>query len=174
MSQVFLGVGSNHQAGQNLQSALDALTERYGELVLSSVYESEAINSPGPNYLNLVVGLQTGESVETLFSWLRGLEHSHGRRREGPDRNRLPLDVDILTYDDRVGVFAGVRLPREEILTNAFVLQPLAEIASAAIHPSAGRTYGQLWADYRSKQKLWPVPFTWRGKDIPCAGLSRR
>lgn len=166
MSRVFLGIGSNRQAERHLRLALDALAERYGELELSSVYESEAVGCSGDNFLNLVAGLETDEPVEALSTWLKALENRHGRRRDGAGAAPLALDVDILTYDFAVGTIGGVRLPREEILKNAFVLQPLAEIAGEEVHPVAGQTYRSLWKQYRQNQKLWKVPFSWRGKRI--------
>ena len=70
------------------------------------------------------------------------------------------LDLDLLLYDDLVLDEKGLRLPREEILRNAFVLWPLAEIAPALVHPSAGKTYAELWADFdKSKETLAPIEF---------------
>ncbi|MFN2330122.1 MAG: 2-amino-4-hydroxy-6-hydroxymethyldihydropteridine diphosphokinase, partial [Chromatocurvus sp.] len=78
------------------------------------------------------------------------------------------LDIDILTYDDHVGVVDGVILPRPEILTNAFVLRPLAELAPDARHPELGQTYAALWAGYdQAAQALRPVAFLWRGRLLP-------
>lgn len=173
MSRVFLGIGSNRQAERHLQLALDALAERYGHLDLSSVYESEAVGFNGDNFLNLVAMLETDESVEVLSAWLKALENRHGRRRDGAGSAPLALDVDILTYDAAVGTVGGVRLPRDEILKNAFVLQPLAEIAGDDLHPIAGQTYRSLWKQYRQNQKLWKVPFSWRGQWISPRQLPR-
>jgi 2-amino-4-hydroxy-6-hydroxymethyldihydropteridine diphosphokinase len=64
-------------------------------------------------------------------------------------------------------VIDGVSIPRGEILKNAFVLQPLAEIAATAVHPQSGLTYGQLWQEFdKNKQKLFPIEFIWRGENI--------
>lgn len=152
--------------------ALNALADRYGPLEVSSVYESEAVGMTGANFLNLVVVLETSESLDSLSDWLKNLEDRHGRRRDGRDGGQLALDVDILSYDDLVGVFGEVRLPRAEILTNAFVLRPLAEVAGQDVHPPTGKTYAQLWKDYRHDQKLWKVSFTWRGEVISVADRS--
>jgi 2-amino-4-hydroxy-6-hydroxymethyldihydropteridine diphosphokinase len=165
LSRVFLGIGSNRQAPRHVGLALDGLADRYGKLELSSVYESEAVGFAGDNFLNLVVALNTRDPVGSLSDWLKGLENRHGRRRDCR-ACPLALDVDILTYDALVGEFAGVRLPRPELLKNAFVLQPLAEIAGDDSHPVTGRTYSDLWKAYRGRQKLWKVPFTWRGQLI--------
>ena len=55
-----------------------------------------------------------------------------------------------------------MRLPREEILYNAFVLWPLAELVPEGIHPTTGKSYAQLWRAFdKQKQRLQPINFTW-------------
>jgi len=77
------------------------------------------------------------------------------------------LDIDILTYDDLTGVVEGVELPRGEILENAFVLCPLAELAPEGVHPALGERYSALWEGYdRASQPLDRVGFEWRGRAV--------
>ncbi|WP_148861551.1 2-amino-4-hydroxy-6-hydroxymethyldihydropteridine diphosphokinase [Marinobacter fonticola] len=163
---VYISIGSNIERERHILAALNALAERYGRLDVSSVYESEAVGFDGENFYNLVVGVRTEESIATLSRFLKGLESDNGRRREVPKFSARTLDLDILTYDDRVGDIDGVELPRSEILTNAFVLQPLAEIAPDVEHPSRGESYKALWQAYDRSQKLWPVSFRWQGRVI--------
>jgi len=65
-----------------------------------------------------------------------------------------------------VGQPEGVELPRREILKNAFVLKPLAEIAPEELHPTEKRSYSALWQDYSRDQRLWAIPFEWNGRAI--------
>ena len=166
MTRVYVSIGSNQQSERHVRAALDALAEGFGELVISSVYESEAVGFEGENFLNLVVGLDTVLPVRELSDWLKEVEDANGRRRGVPKFSPRTLDLDILTYDDVVGEPGGVELPRPEILKNAFVLLPLAEIAPRERHPAVGTTYGKLWQDYDRDQRLWPVSFEWRGQLI--------
>ena len=131
MTRVYLSIGSNIEPRQHVAVALDALADAFGDLVLSSVYESEAVGFDGDNFLNMVAGIDTDLAVLDLSRFLKQLEQTHGRSHQGPRFSARTLDVDILTVGDQVGEFAGVKLPRGEILKNAFVLQPLAEIAGA-------------------------------------------
>ena len=162
MARVYLSIGSNINQQQNICAGLDALAAKFGELQISSVYESEAIGFDGDNFYNLVVGIETSAGVDEISCFMKSVEDDNGRRRDCPRFSARTLDIDILTYDDFAGVVEGVELPRQEILENAFVLWPLAEIAASEIHPVVQKNYGELWRDYdKSSQKLWPVDFVW-------------
>ena len=163
MSRVYVSIGSNIDREASIRGGVAALRARFGPLLLSSVYESEAVGFDGDNFFNLVAGFDTGEPVEAVAAALRGIEESHGRNRSGPRFSSRTLDLDMLLYGDLVR--ATPQIPRFEILENAFVLWPLAEIAPDTRHPQEGVTFADLWACFdKRKQQLWPVPF-----DIPVA-----
>ncbi|MCB1669177.1 MAG: 2-amino-4-hydroxy-6-hydroxymethyldihydropteridine diphosphokinase [Porticoccaceae bacterium] len=175
MAKVFLSLGSNIDRRQHISSALDALHQQFGELLISSVYESEAVGFVGDNFYNLVVGLETDLGVGDLSLCLKKIEDENGRRRDCPKFSARTLDIDILSCGQMVGRVEGIELPRREILENAFVLLPLAELVPEDIHPVVGKSYSQLWNDYeQGAQKLWPVDFSWcdrlisRSDSSPC------
>ena len=167
MATVFLGVGSNIERERYIVAGLDALQGIFGELALSSVYDSVAIGFDGQSFLNLVVQAETNLGVGELARQLRHIEVEHGRPAHATRFSSRQLDIDILTYDDQVGLIEGVELPRGEILENAFVLCPLAELAPQALHPVVGQSYSELWKGYdRAGQSLVRVAFEWRGRSI--------
>jgi 2-amino-4-hydroxy-6-hydroxymethyldihydropteridine diphosphokinase len=171
MARIFLGLGSNIERERYLTAGLDALDGLLGELSLSSVYDSAAIGFDGQPFLNMVVGATTDLSLPTLAARLRHIEYEHGRPADATRFSARQLDIDILVYDDLVGEFEGefgvVTLPRDEILHNAFVLRPLAELAPDLLHPAVGRSYAELWREYDSAaQPLVRVSFNWRGREI--------
>lgn len=166
MAMVFLGLGSNTEAQKHIVAGLDALSERFGPLGISRVFESEAVGFAGDNFLNLVVSLETQLSVGQLSAVLKAIEDDNGRRRGDPKFSGRSLDIDILTYDQCCGIIDGVVLPRDEVETNAFVLWPLSELVPGGLHPRSGRTYASLWQGYDRDQKLWPVAFSWQGREI--------
>ena len=158
MAEVLLGLGSNQNAHAVLKSALVSLQSTFGAIVLSPVYESEAVGFDGDNFLNMVVQIQTNLTVGKLLEALRAIEDAHGRDRTQPKFGGRTLDIDILTYDDVVGCVDGVTLPRDEVLKNAFVLKPLADTWPNALHPELKSSYQALWAAYdKTAQKLWPT-----------------
>ncbi|MDO3385300.1 2-amino-4-hydroxy-6-hydroxymethyldihydropteridine diphosphokinase [Gilvimarinus sp. SDUM040013] len=175
MSRVYLSLGSNIDRYRHIAAALDALALRFGELTISTVYESEAVGFAGSNFLNLVVGIETAESLADLSQTLKQIEDANGRDRSGPKFSPRTLDIDILTYDDFCGEAGGVQLPRDEITKNAFVLLPLSELAPEQRHPVAQKTYRSLWQEYDSaQQKLWAVSFEWRGRQISQLNTARQ
>lgn len=168
-ARVYISIGSNVNRERYVTAALDALSGWFGELIISPVYDSEAVGFDGSPFLNLVVGVDTSLSVAELSQRFKQLEADNGRRRDVPKFSARTLDLDILTYGDEVGRIDGVELPRGEILKNAFVLRPLADIAPEEVHPVCGKSYGQLWREYSTGQRLWPVDFNWQGRQISSA-----
>ena len=167
MAEVFLSLGSNVHKEHHIRSALDALTHAFGKLNCSSVYESEAVGFEGEHFYNLVVSICTTLAPGKLSSQLRQIEEDNDRNRSAPRFSARTLDIDILDYNQYDGSIDGIDLPREEILYNAFVLKPLAELAPNHCHAISGKTYASLWQAFdQNSQKLWVVPFVWQNVDL--------
>jgi 2-amino-4-hydroxy-6-hydroxymethyldihydropteridine diphosphokinase len=163
MVQVYLSLGSNIDRENNLRSGLTELTSIYHELTLSSLFESEAVGFDGSPFYNMVVGLQTKQSIDELSKTLRDIEFKFGREVNAKKFSPRTLDIDILLYGDLIQA-KPVQLPRDEISFNAFVLWPLAEIAPQQVHPVLKQSYLSLWQNFdKSKQKLAIIPFNWQG-----------
>lgn len=172
MALVYLSLGSNVDRERYILAALDALADQFGELSVSSVYESESVGFKGSPFFNLVVKIETSMSVGDLSRALKQIEDQNGRKRGGPRFCSRTLDIDILTYDDCVGDVDGIQLPRDEVDKNAFVLWPLAELAPDELHPLRQLPYAVLWQNYTANQPLWRVDFFWRGQQISRSSMS--
>jgi 2-amino-4-hydroxy-6-hydroxymethyldihydropteridine diphosphokinase len=155
MVSVYVSIGSNINREQNILSGIRSLRQAFGELQLSSIYDSEAVGFDGAAFYNLAAGFDTTLDVHAVVSRLRDIEDAHERRRDGPRFSSRTLDIDLLLYDDLVLDSAALKLPRAEILHNAFVLAPLAEIAPTLKHPEVGLTYAELWQRFdQDSQRL--------------------
>ena len=160
MASVYISLGSNINRAPNTRAGVAALRAQYGELRLSSVYESVAIGFEGGHFYNMVIALQTDAPVTTLVHGLKEIEERHGRLRQSPKFSSRTLDLDLLLYDNEIINQPGLQIPRHEIIKHAFVLWPLAEIAPQLKHPQLEKTYAELWRDFdKDKQQLKPVEF---------------
>ena len=161
---VLLGLGSNASREKNLVAGLDALAGLLTRMRCSAVFESVAVGYKGDNFYNLVVAGETELPLMELDRRLKFIEADNGRY--APDRKGLPLDIDVLMYDELVGNFHGLELPRPEILRNAFVLWPLALVAPDVRHPLANERFAALWEQTQIQQQLWPVAFRWHDLEL--------
>lgn len=164
LNRVYLGLGSNVEREQHLCAGLDALAGFLQDMRCSAVFESQAVGIKSGPFFNLVVTGLTDLPLMELDRRLKFIEADNGRY--APERKGLPLDIDVLMYNDLHGSFDGLVLPRAEILKNAFVLWPLSLIAPQLVHSGVGKTMAQLWAEAHIDQFLAPVPFEWRGQQL--------
>jgi 2-amino-4-hydroxy-6-hydroxymethyldihydropteridine diphosphokinase len=134
------------------------------EIQVSAVYESRAYGFTGDNFYNLVVGMETGLAPVALVSMLRDIEDRHGRTRDVPRFSSRTLDLDLLLYGDMIRHDDSIDVPRGEIMTCAFVLRPLAEIAAGIRHPETRVPIREIWQAFdRPGQDIWPVEFSAAG-----------
>ena len=160
MTSVYLGLGANIEPQASLQTGIAELRATFGEVYLSPVYRAPAVGMDGPDFLNMVVAFACPMSHAELVQWIREIETKHGRKRAtGLDIKPTShgLDMDLLLFGQLVDVNANV--PRADILTCAYVLQPLADIAPNLVHPAQGLTISQLNTAYHFDQIVWPTEY---------------
>lgn len=159
---VYVGVGSNLEREVKIRGAIAALRDQFGELVLSPVYDSAAVGFDGSNFLNLVAGFDTERKVEAVVFIFHEIEDRLGRDRSQPKFASRPIDLDILIYGNLITDVPGMRIPRPEILENAFVLKPLQDLAPDELHPEVGETYHNLWQRMQPtapRLEIYPLDF---------------
>ncbi|MDQ7014883.1 MAG: 2-amino-4-hydroxy-6-hydroxymethyldihydropteridine diphosphokinase [Gammaproteobacteria bacterium] len=149
MPQVFVSIGSNIQAAQNIRSSLQTLKQQFGSLIQSQTYQSPAVGFEGAPFYNLVVGFSSALPLWDLYDQLRQIETDHGRQRNGIKFSSRPLDLDILLYGELHLETEKLQLPSAEIEQYAFVLKPLADCVPDQIHPVLRQSYQQLWNGFQ-------------------------
>jgi len=158
---IYISVGSNVDKEKHTKAGLQGMYDAFGELTLSSVFESESVGFEGNNFYNLVIKTSTSLSIAQVCSVLKQIEQDNKRQRGEQKFAPRTLDLDLLLYDCQV-TSQPIELPRPEVLYNAFVLKPLAEIAPDEVHPIVNKNYANLWQAYdKSQQKLWAINFDW-------------
>ncbi|GMR00728.1 MAG: 2-amino-4-hydroxy-6-hydroxymethyldihydropteridine diphosphokinase [Gammaproteobacteria bacterium] len=160
MPTIYISLGSNINREKNTRAGIAALKQAFGDLNLSSVYESEAVGFDGDAFYNMVISCEVSTPVHETNQILRDIEDANGRDRSGPRFSSRTLDLDLLLYDELILDEKGLKLPRGEILKNAFVLWPLAEIAPNLKHPETGMSYVDLWSKFdKTRENLKPIEF---------------
>jgi 2-amino-4-hydroxy-6-hydroxymethyldihydropteridine diphosphokinase len=145
MHLVYLALGSNLGDRQaHLTAALISLSENIEIQAVSSIYETEPVGYVDqPQFFNIACYGYTSLSAQELLVTAKAIESQQGRQatiRNGP----RVIDIDILMYDDQVLTQENLTIPHPRMRQRAFVLIPLAEIASAAHDPVSSHTINEL------------------------------
>jgi 2-amino-4-hydroxy-6-hydroxymethyldihydropteridine diphosphokinase len=148
VTTVLVAAGSNIEPVANLRRALDSLAARYPAMRCSRAYRNEAVGFEGEDFINLVVGFDTGEDVHAVLGRLHEAESLCGRARHAPKWAPRSMDLDILLFGDTVCDQPGLVLPRPDLVRRAYMLGPAAEIAPGFVHPTRGVTLAKLWRDF--------------------------
>ena len=148
MATVFLGIGSNEAAVENLQLAIRELRRLYGDLSISTIYRNASCGFEGADFLNLVVRFESDYSPVDICGHIELIHNLAGRRRGSDKWESRPLDIDLLIYNDLVVDERPVRVPRDDVLKYSFVLRPMAELAPNHRHPVTGKTFLEHWQEF--------------------------
>jgi 2-amino-4-hydroxy-6-hydroxymethyldihydropteridine diphosphokinase len=92
--------------------------------------------APGGDYINAVVEIETQLPAPILLQHLQLIELSAGRERPYTNAPRT-LDLDLLLYGDARIESPQLTVPHPRMWQRAFVLVPLAEIASRLVTDDA-------------------------------------
>jgi len=144
IDDAYVGLGANlGDREATLAAAFEALAQLpETQLVArSSLYRSDSMGAPGPDYLNAVAHLRTALAPRALLDHLLAIEHAHGRTRSAPNAPRT-LDLDLLVHGARRVVEPGLVVPHPRLHERAFVVLPLAEVAPLLVIPGLGPVAG--------------------------------
>ncbi|NDE90288.1 MAG: 2-amino-4-hydroxy-6-hydroxymethyldihydropteridine diphosphokinase [Alphaproteobacteria bacterium] len=147
---IFIALGGNLPFGampvpETLKAALRALPD-YGVTLnkTSPFYHSRPVPiCDQPWFINGVASCTTHLAPHDLLRALLSLEEKFGRVRCEKNAART-LDLDIIDYRGQIISDPLLDLPHPRLMTRAFVLLPLYDIAPEWKHPCTGEGIAQL------------------------------
>jgi 2-amino-4-hydroxy-6-hydroxymethyldihydropteridine diphosphokinase len=117
-----ISLGSNLNPEKNIQTAARLLAKKVGHMVTSSVWESPAVGSSGPNYLNCAALFQTNLPLKGIkTNVIAPIEEQLGRIRGSDKYMDRTIDLDVLIYanqtiDPELWTQAHLAIPASELM----------------------------------------------------------
>jgi len=145
----YLSLGSNIHPEAHLPKAIQML-KKYGQVqAVSRAWESHAVGSGGPNFLNACVLFLSNLQPDGLKEQvIRPIEASLGRVRNADKNAPRPIDLDLVLFD-------GTPL-NVDFWAYAFVIVPLSELIPDFVHPVRGEKLSRVAEQLQSQ--TWIVP----------------
>jgi 2-amino-4-hydroxy-6-hydroxymethyldihydropteridine diphosphokinase len=143
---VYLSLGSNlGDREKHLREASSRLRELGVVRQISAFYETQPVEvqTEQPWFLNCALAIETELMPLTFLGRMLAVEQSMGRIRTEPKGPRT-IDIDIIFFGDDVLDTPELTIPHPAMHQRRFVLEPLAEIAPAIVHPVLKRTVREL------------------------------
>lgn len=101
--KVAISIGSNVADGDaHVKQAIASLSEILSDSRDSGAYVTPALSGDGSTYVNAVMIGRYAGSIDLLKILCKTLEHTHGRDSQARREHRVPLDLDIVVFDNTV------------------------------------------------------------------------
>lgn len=136
-------LGSNIMPEENIPRALGLIADHLPILAQSRIWETEAVGSRGPNFLNVAVQVATDLEAQDIKNAIaRPIENQLGRIRSTDKFMPRTMDIDVIVLDDQV--------LDENLWKKAFTAIPVSELAPELICPSNGKPLREIAAELKS------------------------
>lgn len=123
-NRIILCLGSNWDKEKNMERAVEMLRAHFVFIRFSHPVYTEPVDCPLPiAFLNCVAVLYSEESLWQVKNVLKDIECRIGRKPEDKFHGRVPIDIDLLQWNDQV--------LKTEDLTRKYVLDGIRSLLSA-------------------------------------------
>lgn len=149
--RAYICLGSNIDPPRNLRAALRLLREQARIVSLSTCWQTQAVGTTGPDFINMAACILTPLEPEALKAQvLRPIESQLGRVRGADKYAPRPIDLDITLYDDRV--------LDPELWRRAYLALVFSELLPHLTNPETGETLPACAARLRENQPARQIP----------------
>lgn len=144
-------LGSNIEPEANIQKAVVLLREVTNIEGISACYETQAIGSDGPNFLNAAACLLTTlDPTAIKEKIIQPIEQQLGRIRL-PDKNApRTIDLDLIVYDYQV--------LDAELWRRVYLALPFSELVPDLVEPESRRTLREIAQKLVEQSPVIPRP----------------
>ena len=123
---------------EQIQDAIDLLSENFFVVSVSQLRETEPVDAPGqPHYLNGIAIIESEIPPLDLLRKLLEIELAGGRKRSVKNAART-IDLDLIAYGEIFVDSPELTLPHPRAHLRKFVLEPWFEIEPNAVLPGYG------------------------------------
>jgi 2-amino-4-hydroxy-6-hydroxymethyldihydropteridine diphosphokinase len=149
--EVYLILGTNIEPEQNTKQAIHLLSRYSKILEMSSTWETVAVGSTGPNFLNTALRIECEHSpVELKVDVISVIENELGRIRTSDKNAPRTVDLDIVIYDDM--------LIDPAVWTKAFIAIPMAELRPELVNEKTGETLKEAIRQFEGQNLAFHYP----------------
>ncbi len=143
-NRIYLSIGSNTNAEENLKAVVKHLHDRANVVAVSPVYQSADVLDTDTIYLNAAIIVETPYTLhDAKITIFQAIETELGRKHGG---QTVTADIDVILFNQEVLEYGGREVPEPELLKQPHIALPFADIAPDYVHPTDGRTLADIAA----------------------------
>ena len=103
-NKAIISIGSNQHRTKNVKKVMEILSKHFPTVRFSTPQLTEPVDLPedAKAFLNLIALFETDLDRETLDMRLKSIETRLGRDRDEDDEGVVPMDLDIIEWNDEV------------------------------------------------------------------------
>ncbi len=157
MHQAYLSIGSNINPVSNTLLAIERLRQAATLNAVSTIWDTPAVGSEGPRFLNATAWISTPLSASELKNQvITPIENELGRLRTEDKYAPRTIDMDIIIFDEHV--------LDQNLWSREFLAIPTAELRPDLVEPSSGMSLNEIVQGMKAKTTALPRP----DLTIPC------
>jgi len=147
--QAYISLGSNINPRENMLQAMKRLRQMVTVNAYSTIWETDAVGSEGPRFLNAAAWISTNLPPEVLKSQvLAVIEQELGRERTSDKNAPRTMDLDIIVFDEAI--------LESNLWKRDFLAIPIAELRPDLEMPGEGITVNQVAQGMRASSTAVP------------------
>jgi 2-amino-4-hydroxy-6-hydroxymethyldihydropteridine diphosphokinase len=136
-------LGSNIDPKENINKAINRLLKECTLIKTSRIWETEAIGSNGPDFLNVATMVETPLLENDLKNLvLRKIEKDLGRVRTEDKNAPRPIDLDIIIFDEQI--------VDKDLWQRSFIASPISDLYPDLRLPSNKKTLLEVSRELQS------------------------